>query len=117
MEVGYDIIKRFQFDLEMGRFNANDSVRGYSRIKFNSKEELLTVTYILNYLFYCNTDRDNSLIDYIVNFDWLYDDDCMIYALIDVKTKRYRVTNNSTIKKDYVESVPEYLKGIEVKLQ
>jgi len=116
MEVSYDLIKRFQFDLEMGRFKKdfkrhkssileNDGV-----IKLVGRDDFLLITYILNYLGF--EQPLSSIRSYLIadNFPML--------ILIDRNTKMYKfITSLSEHTALTADGIPSYLEGVKVELQ
>jgi len=114
MEVSYDIVKRFQFDLEMGIFK-NDYIRtdlyNFGVIRVCNRDEFLLVTYILNYIRY-----DTIFCSDIKHF--FLTDNFPLLILMDIDRKRYSfITHLSEYTISLTNGIPSYLQGIKVELK
>jgi len=109
-----DIVKRFQFDLEMGLFQINDSEHGYSKIRVKNSKDLLIMVNILSHLVYRYCNDPYEVLDIIHYFNE-FPHDVIVYLTIDTKTKRYRINNVPHTNIVKTKSIPSYLNEIEVK--
>jgi len=122
MEISYDLIKRFQFDLEVGILKnvnitmKNSSIDSILRVK--NKQELLTITYVLNYIGYEMVTDPSEFLSLVNEIDG-HDEDVENVLLIDIPNKKYTTYTRyiNTTKSYKNHGIPEYLKGIEVELQ